>query len=228
MNLAVLTTTTQQFINDINGSRYSSLYTAALNIAQDQFAMDSKCTFKDMPVQTVVSGQAIYPLPNDFMWEKMILVNGLMLPPISRFELARTNTGTRWDQRTGTPTNYCIDPDIAREDLLLFPIPQANDAGNDIQMTYFANPVDMVNPTDIPLNGNLLLSQYHIGVAAWAGWYLIQGEDATPSTAQKKKDLMAIYNDCVSQCVDQFKNTVSQPLRMRGVRNYVSSLGGPF
>lgn len=220
MTLAQLTAVVQQFVNDNAGTRYNGLYTGALNIAQDQFAIDSKCTFKDMPIQYAVNNQSVYPLPADFMWEKLVLFNGLMLPPISRFELARINTGSRWDQNTGTPTAYNIDPDLARQDLLLYPIPQNNDAGKDIQMTYFALPADMVNPGDLPLNGNPLLAQFHVGIAAWAAWYLLQSEDASATISQKKKDLIGIYNDFVSQCSDTFKNTVSEPLRSRGVRSY--------
>lgn len=228
MNLSQLTSAAQQFTNDIQGSRYAGLYTGALNIAQDQFAMDAKCTFKDMVVQYIVAGQSAYPLPADFMWEKLVLLNGLMLPPMSRYNLALSYTGSRWDQVTGTPNSYTIDPDVARQQILLVPIPQANDAGKDLQMTYFALPADLVNPNDIPFNGNTLLNEYHLGVAAWAAWYLLQSEDVTEAVAAKKKDLLAIYNDCVSQCSDQFKNTVSEPLRMRGVRNYTWDYSNPL
>lgn len=229
MNLGTLTSFAQLLSNDVNGTRYASQYTTILNEGQYQFAQDSKCTFKDMPTQTIVAGQSTYPLPTDFMWEKMVLVNGLMLPPKSRFELARTNTGGRWDQLTGTPTSYTIDPDVARQQILFVPIPQANDAvagANDIQMTYFALPAAMVNPTDVPLNNNPLLVQYHMGIAAWAASYLLMTEDLTESISAKIKKLTDLYNDYVSQASDQFKNTVSEPLRMRGVRNYTSSLSG--
>lgn len=220
MNLSTLTTVTQQFLNDINGSRYSSLYTGALNIAQQQFVLDTKCLWKTWPATLSVSGQAAYPLPTDFLWEKQVLFNGIGLPPISRSELARTNTGSRWDTQQGTPRAYNIDPDVAESQLLLYPIPQANDAGKDIVLIYYAMPTDMSASTDIPLNSTPLLAQFHVGIAAWAAWYLCQSEDSTPGVSQKKRDLLQIYNDNVSKCVDTFKNTVSEPLRMRGVRNY--------
>lgn len=226
MNLGVMTTTTQQLVNDAKGTRYAGRYTFALNLAQQQFAMDSKCTFKDMAVQTIVAAQATYPLPSDFMWEKFVLVNGLLLPPISRMELARTHTGSRWDTVTGTPRAYVVDPDVARQDILLYPIPTSNENGQDLQMTYFSLPTDMVNSTDIPLNGNTLLAPYHIGICAWAGWFLLEGEGATEAIVADQKGLLQIYNDSVSQASDQFKNTVSEPLRMRGVRNYTTSISG--
>ncbi len=227
MNLSQLTPICQQLLNDINGTRYAGLYTGALNEAQNQFAIDSKCTFKDMAPQVAVLNQAVYPLPADFMWEKLVLFNGIMLPPVSRFELARTNTGTRWDQRTGTPTAYNIDPDVARQQLLLFPLPQANDVGKDIQMTYFALPTALANPGDVPLNANPLLVQFHMALAFWASWYLLQGEDASETVMAKMKKFLDTYNDYVSQCVDTFENTVSLPLRMRGVRVYYFDYANP-
>jgi len=225
MNLATLTTTTQRLVNDTKGTRYAGFYTQALNLAQQQFAMDSKCLFKDMTPQTIVAGQANYPLPTDFMWEKLVLANGLPLPPISRMELARQNTGTRWDLITGAPRAYNIDPDTARQNILLFPIPTTNEAGQDLQMTYFALPADMVNPSDNPLNGTALLVPYHLGICAWAAWFLLEGETSSESITSDQKGLLDLYNDYVSQASDQFKNTVSEPLRMRGVRNYTTSLG---
>lgn len=229
MNLGTLTSFAQLLSNDVSGNRYSAQYTSVLNEAQYQFAMDTKCTFKDMATQTIVAGTAAYPLPADFMWEKMVLLNGLMLPPKSRLELARTNSGSRWDQLTGTPRSYNIDPDLARQQILLVPIPQANDAlagQNDLQMTYFALPAAMVAQTDSPLNNNPLLYQYHMGIAAWAASYLLMTEDMTEAIGAKIKKLTDMYNDYVSQASDQFKNTVSEPLRSRGVRNYTSSLSG--
>lgn len=228
MNLSTLTQFVAVMTNDVNQTRYAAQYVSVLNEAQYQFAMDSKCTFKDMTVQNIVAGQATYPLPTDFMWEKMVLVNGIKLSPVSRFELARQNSGSRWDIVTGTPRAYCIDPDVARSDILLYPIPTANDAvtgANDIQMTYFALPTAMSAGTDVPLNNNPLLVPYHMGIAAWASWFLMQSEDSTPAIEDKKRSLMRLYNDYVSQATDQFKNTVSEPLRMRGVRTYAFSYG---
>lgn len=221
MNLSTLTAVAAQFANDSAQSRYSGLYTQALNLAQQQFVLDTKCLWKDAPTVSIVAGTANYSLPTDFLWEKQVNLNGLMLTPISRFELARTNTGSRWDTRTGTPRNYNIDPDVSKSQILLFPIPEANDAGHDLILTYYAMPTDMAAATDIPLNSTPLLAQFHVGLAAWAAWYLLHGDDSTPEMTAKKRELLAIYNDCVSQCVDTFKNTVSQPIRMRGVRNYV-------
>ncbi len=217
MNLGTLTTTTQQLINDAQGTRQSGLYTAALNLAQQQFVIDTKCLWKDQTTAAITPGTAAYALPTDFLWEKLVMYNGVPLQPASRAALARTHQGSRWDTITGTPTNYCIDPDVSKSDILLFPIPAANDI-YDLVLTYYAYPLDMSSSTDIPLNATPLLTQFHLAIAAWAGWYLLATEDADPKVQANRKQLLDIYNDLVSQCTDTFKNTVSEPIRMRGVR----------
>ena len=219
MNLLSLTAAAAQMAEDQMQSRYAGLYTDALNLAQQQFVLDTKCLWK-YQTGVCVSGQAAYPLPTDFLFEKECSLNGLPLGAASKSDLTRMNSGTRWDVQKGTPTNYCVDPEANTKDLILYPIPQNGDSGKDIILTYYSYPVDLLNPTDIPLNGNALLAQFHMGIAAWAAWYLKQAESVTPEIAAKKRDLRQIYNDMVSQCVDTFKDTVSDPLRMRGVRVY--------
>ena len=219
MNLSELTDAAAQMAEDPAKSRYSGLYTTALNLAQQQFVLDSKCLWK-YASYTISANDASYVLPTDFLFEKTCVLNGLPLQPASRFELTRQNTGSRWDQLTGTPRCYIIDPEASKDELLLYPIPVDADAGKDLVLTYYAYPLDMVNPTDLPLNGNLLLAQFHVGIAAWAAWYLKQAESMTVEVQAKKKDLLQIYNDRVSQATDTFANTITEPLRMRGVRNY--------
>ncbi len=217
MNLGTLTSTTAQLINDSQGTRQAGLYTAALNLAQQQFVIDTKCLWKDAATQTVVPGTAAYALPSDFLWEKLVMYNGVEIFPASRATLARTHLGSRWDTITGTPTNYNIDPEVARQTLLLFPIPAAND-NLDLILTYYVYPTDMVNATDIPLNATPLLTQFHLALSAWAGWYMLASEDAQPNISKNREELLNLYNDYVTECVNTFRNTISEPLRMRGVR----------
>jgi len=154
------------------------------------------------------------------MWEKKVTFNGTPLSPISRMELDRLNPGSRWDTVTGTPRNYVIDPDEARKKILVYPIPADGDAGKSLILTYFALPADMVASGDVPLNSSALMAQFHIGLAAWCAWALLQNEQVTDAIRKKKEDLLSIYNDAVSQAVNTFGNTVSAPMRMRGVRSY--------
>lgn len=221
MNLTALTSTAAQFSGDPAQSRYSGLYTQALNLGQQQFVLDSKCLWKDWPATTITAAVASYALPSDFILEQTVAFNGVPLIPISRAELLRTHQDSRWDTIPGTPTHYVIDPDVSKSQLLLFPIPTSYDAGKDLVLTYVALPADMSGATDIPFNSTPLLAQFHMGICAWAAWYLLNGEaSVTDSLRAKKADLLQIYNDCVSQAVETFKNTASQPMRQRGSRVY--------
>lgn len=220
MNLTTLTQVAATFAQDPQQTRYSGLFTQALNLAQQQFALDSKALWKDWPATTITSGTANYSLPSDFMFEKLVALNGLKLKPISRLELELIKDGDRWDDDTGTPTHYIIDPEEARKQILLYPIPTSNDTGKDLVVTYHPLPADMANGGDTPLNSYALLAQFHIGLAAWAAWYLLQGEPASAALMAKKKELLQIYNDSVSLAMDTFKNTFGETMRMRGNRSY--------
>lgn len=222
MNLTTLTAIAANFAGDKDQSRYSGLYTQALNLGQQQFALDSKRLWKDNAAITVLSGTSAYSLPSDFMWEKdgEVTFNGIPLNPISRAEILRIKSSTDWTLDHGTPTYYIIDPEEARKQITLYPQPTANDAGKTLGLRYFPFPTDMSLGTDTPLNGYALMAQFHVSIAAWAAWYLLQAEQVTDAITAKKKQLETIYNDGVSLCVDTFKNTVSQPLQMRGGRVY--------
>jgi hypothetical protein len=220
MNLAALTQMAQQMALDPQGSRYSGLYTQALNLAQQQFVLDSKCLWKDA-TYTIVAAQAAYSLPTDFLYEKKVTLDGIGLSPVSRASLEKVYVGSRWDNIRGTPTNYVVDPDVSKSQLLPFPIPTNEDAGKSLVMTYFAYPSDLANVADIPFNATPLLAQFHMALPAWAAWYLLQNEPATAEISQKKRELMQVYNDQVSTATETFKNTASELMRQRGSRIYV-------
>ena len=225
MNLGTLTTLTAQFAGDAGQNRYTGLYTQALNIAQRQFVLDSKCLWKDDGI-AVAGGTAAYSLPSDFMFEKLPVMysktggnSNVELTPISRLELGR-NRGDDWTTITGDPQNFIIDPEEARKQITLFPYPPAGDAGGTLTLTYYPLPADMAAAGDVPFNSYALLAQFHTGLAAWAAWMLLGAETATPEITQKRRDLLQVYNDFVTQAVNTFQNTSSEPIRMRGVRTY--------
>jgi hypothetical protein len=193
MNLSTLTSLAASMALDPAQNRYTGLYTQALNLAQQQFSLDSKCLWKDWPATVAVASQANYSLPADFMWEKYVTLDGIELKPISRHELQVIKTGDRWDDDTGTPTHYIIDPDVSKSQVLLYPIPTSNDAGKDIVLTYYPLPTDLSAATDVPFNSTPLLAQFHIGIAAWAAWLLLQNEKSTPETETKKAKLLQVY-----------------------------------
>lgn len=227
MNLQTLTQFTARFANDINQTRYAGLYTTMLNEAQVQFCLDTRCLFKDA-LFSVVSGQSTYALPSDFMFEKKVtlatILNaaaGIALGPISRQTLEFFNTSQDWETINGTPTNYIIDPELARQQIRLFPVPQGADAGtNNLILTYYPYPTAMVNNTDNPLNGNLLLSEHHIALAAYAAWVLLQSETATQEILAKMQMLLKFYQDKVTDTINRWGNTISEPLQFRGGRSW--------
>lgn len=224
MNLTTLTALAAQFAGDPDQSRYTGKYTQAINFAQQQFALDAKCLWKDSS-SAIVAGTATYSLPSDFMWEKMVTYSKTggnsfnELIPISRHELIR-NRGDDWTQVTGQPLNFIVDPEEARKQIRIFPYLPSGDAGGTMVMTYYPLPTDLSSGTDTPLNSYALLAQFHIGIGAWAAWFLLEAEQATSSIVEKKRELLQIYNDNISRATDTFKNTASELMRQRGTRNY--------
>jgi hypothetical protein len=192
-----------------------------VNTAQQQFVIDSKCLWKDWAATIAVSGTASYALPTDFMFEKKVTFDGIGLIPKTRQQLESLYRSSDWSTVTGTPVYYVVDPDVDKSQLLLVPIPQANDAGKAIVLTYYPRPTDLSADADIPFNSTPLLAQFHIALAAWTAWMQLMGEsETTPSIERKRNNLLKLYNDTVSQATDTFGNTVSAPIRMMGVRAY--------
>lgn len=220
MNLSSLTSLCQKFALDAGGTRFAGQYTDALNLANQQFAYDSKALWKDHTTYTVVDGTAAYDLPSDFWLEKRITHKGLKLDPISRATLDEEyqGTGTDWTAESGTPTHYIIDPEQGRKKLTLFPKPTGGDTGANLILTYYPVPTDMAVDADIPLNSSSLMVQFHIALAAWAAWLLLSGEEATPAKEKQRDRMKELYDNKVSEAVDYFKNTASEPLRMKGGR----------
>lgn len=219
MNLSQLRDLTSLFMGDPNQTRFTaSMYNDALNRAQEQFAMESRCLFKDASTYTVVDGTAAYDLPSDFLWEKKVVFKGLQLQPISRETLEFYRRSDRWDDDSGTPQYYMIDPEEARKDLTLYPIPTADDAGANLVLTYYPLPTTMSSDSDTPLNGQSFLTQYHIAISAYAAWLLTTFESQTPEVMAKRSQLSKVYQDKVTEAADHFKNTWTEPMRMRGGR----------
>lgn len=216
MNLGTLTTQAALLAGDPSLTRYANLYTDAANRAQEQFALDSKALFKDSSI-VMVAGTSSYSLPTDFMYEKKVVLNGLILQPISRARLEQFST-TDWTLDTGTPTYFMIDPEEARKQITLYPQPQGGDAGTTLVLTYFPFPAALVNSTDTPLNASLLMTQFHLGIACYMAWLLMGYDTPTPEIQAKRSDLMKVYVDTVGKAVETFSNTASAPWRMYGGR----------
>lgn len=217
MNLQTLTETTAALVNDRDQTKFANLYTQALNLAQQQFAFDSQCLFDDHTI-TVVAGTAGYDLDDNFYKEIRVTHKGLRLQPMSRETLYFYSRGVDWRTLQGTPIGYIIDPEIDVQQITLFPIPQADDAGDNLILTHSFRPDDMSAATSLPFNNYPLLFPYHIGICYWAAWLLLGYDSATNETMAKRKQLLDMYNDKVTEARDNFKNTQSEGIRMRGGR----------
>lgn len=218
MILSSLRDQTAKFAGDPSRTRYLDAdYLAALNRAQEQFCLETRALWKDT-TWTSAANDATYALPSDFMFEESVYFGGLLLKPISRRDLAILSPDVDWTLTPGTPTHYLVDPEEAQKTLLLYPIPTSNDAGKTISMRYFPLPTALAADGDTPLNSSALMSQFHIGLCAYAAWLLLMTEELTPAIRQKRSDLLSIYADAAAKATDLFKNTVSAPWRMRGSR----------
>ena len=219
MNLATLRDQAAKFCADINQTRYAQDdYLIAINRAQEQFALETRSLWKDTTF-TSAAADATYELPSDFMFEESVYFDGKPLDPMTRRDFAILSPDTDWTLTTGTPTKYLIDPEEATKQILLYPIPNTNDASKVIALRYFPLPTALSADTDTPLNASLLMAQFHLGLAAYSAWLLLAGEVSSPEIQAKRRDLLAIYQDATEKAVETFKNTVSAGWRMRGTRH---------
>lgn len=210
------------FAEDLNQTRYSGRYTQAINLAQLQFVKDTGCYWIDQSY-SVVANTSTYALPSDFLWEKKVTLNGSKLDPISRQTLEDYKGLDRWDDDQGTPSQYMIDPEEANKKLRLYPIPGSGDAGtNNLVMRYIAVPADLSGISDIPFGSYTYLAPYHLALAYYAAYVLLQNEPVGPASA-KRTQLMRDYMAFVSQASDRFKNTQSEAWDMQGRRAYRSA-----
>jgi len=215
MNRGELRTLIGNMVEDPNQTRFTAAkYNDAINHSQRQFAMDSKALYKDQSI-TMVSGTAAYSLGTDFMMEKMVVLNGIELSPISRGELQRRKGREDWTGDEGTPEFYIIDPEESRKTITLYPKPNSIDNGTALVVTYYAFPSDLSSDVSVPLNSSSLMVQFHIGLAAYGAYLMMMYLPQTPEIAQKRGEMYAIYNAKVNEAIQTFGNTKSEAIQFR-------------
>ena len=202
------------FCGDPDQSRFSTKYVANINRAQEQFALDTKALWKDKTWSHSAS-DADEDLPSDFMWEDWVTYDGKKLTPISRYRLNEINGDDWTDDTAALPSHYIIDPEQAVKEIVLYPIPTE---AKTLVMRYFPLPTEVSAGSDVILNSSSLLAQFHMAVAAMAAWLTLLFEQQTPAIADKRRELMKVYTDGVNKAVDTFKNTASEPLRIRPIK----------
>lgn len=212
MNLGELRTLTSQFCEDPRITKFNAVqYNDSINKAASQFSMDSKALYKDESI-VMVADTAAYALPTDFMLEKEVYLNGIKLNPISRATILTKKQTERWDDDKGTPKYFIIDPEEARKTITLYPIPDNEDAGTSLVLTYYPVPAVMTVDTALPLNGSALMTQFHIGIASYAAWLLLMYLPQTPELSQKRSELFGTYKTKIDEAIQTFGNSKSEPL----------------
>ena len=214
MTRATLRALAAGFAEDANQTKYTAAkYNEAIELAQQQFAMDSKALYKDSAI-TMVVDTGSYDLPTDFMYEKSVTLNGLELKPVSRATLEADRTSDKWSDDAGTPKRFIIDPEEARKTITLYPIPDSTDAGTAIVVTYYPFPTAMTADSSVPLNSSALMVQFHIGLAAYTAWLLLMNLTQTPEISIKRRDLLKMYIDRIGEAIQTFGNTKSEPMSL--------------
>lgn len=221
MTLSDLYTLIGDLCNDPNHDKYSTsqIDTVLMN-AMDEWNMEA-AILKDAVTLTVVDGQTEYA------------ISGLTGTPI-RFdrvthkgiELSRRDkawfdlyASDDWTDDVGTPTQYYInvsDPD--EQNILLYPVPQAADAGANLVVEYVKRQDTLTGLTDVPFNGNTLLYPYHHGLAYRTSAHLLL-RDPSQENLVKSSGYLRTSNNILGHVIEVFKSAEKEaPLRLRGGR----------
>lgn len=196
---------------DPDKTRYAGKYASNINLAQQQWAVDSMALVEDESL-SFASGVSTYALPSDFIVEESVILNGLPLKPISRHTLAILYPGTDWTTLQGTPTHFMIDSELANKKVRVIPIPQSTLTGS---LRYYPLPVDVSAAADVPLNASTLMTRFHMGIAGLAAWLMTIPDAGNPGMPDRRKAAMTLYNDSVSKAIETFGNTKSEGMRFR-------------
>lgn len=213
-NRAELRALASNFCEDPSVIKFTSTkYNDALETAQRQFSLDTKSLYKTQAFVMAVA-DASYDLPTDFIGDKIVMLNGIELEPISKVKLSSLFKSQRWDTLEGTPKYYVIDPMDANKQLLLVPIPDSIDDGTDLQLTYYALPTAMSSDSASPFNSSTLMTQFHIAVAAYAAWLLLGYLSPTDPLISKRNDLLNTYTGKVNEAIADFGDTKSEAISL--------------
>lgn len=123
-----------------------------------------------------------------------------------------------WSDDTGTPTSFYIDTDGDAFNLVVYPIPQSNDAGANLVVEYVKLHTAMASASDSPFNSITYLSPYHYGLAyECASWLLTRDPD--PANAIKIDRFQKIATNVLADVIQVFKSLEKEePMRLAGGR----------
>lgn len=209
-----------EIINDPNDSQWTAAQKQAkIQEAQEQFVEDTQA-LTDTQSFSVVAGTNAYALSTDTMDILRVGLNGVKLRRYAKFDLDILTRGN-WAVTTGTPVSYYVDYTSTNKNLVLYPIPTANDAGSsNLVVEYVKVPPTLSSDSSTPLNSQTLLQPYLMALAYYAASEFLSA-DNDPQKWIKADRYKKMYKDKVSDCREIFvalSDTV--PMRMRGGRYF--------
>lgn len=217
MDLTTLQARTAKFAGDPDQVRYSAGYLNAINDSQKQFVLDTNALYKNKSWDSSESAVGHYDLPTDFIIDNYVTYNGIAITSISRNTLYQLYPAIDYLPVIGTPLVYMINTNEDFKKMTVIPY-QPAESGVTIIMGYVALPADVSAGSDVIFNSSTLMTQFHLGVAAFAAWLLLQSEAITPEIQAKMRELLKIYTDAVNVAIEKFGNTKSERVRIRPQR----------
>lgn len=195
-------------------------YNTAIELAEQQFAIDGKALIKEETL-TIVAGATAeateIALPTKWLFGVVVLHKGLRLRPVNRFDLSFQN-GADWRTVTGTPVCFYIDEE--EEKIGFYPVPQAADAGAFLDVLYAAAPDAISSDGTALLNAKALLQYYVPAVIAWATWKVLSWKVTTNEIVLKRRECILEYQHYTAQAIEVYKNMGDQPIQMKGGRDW--------
>jgi hypothetical protein len=213
-----LATLTSLLIDDPNNRLFTAAQVLAkLQEAQERFVLDTR-VLRDNSVITLVAGTQEYDIPTDAMDIVRVLFNGVPLNRKSKFELSYLSGSSRWDQDSGTPSDYYVDLDPNNKKIGLRPIPVSS---GDLPVEYVKIPPALSSGSSVPLDGHTLLVPYHNALAYWSAKELLLIRPSSDNIA-KAATYNKEYKDLISDCIETFKHMEqSQSWRLMGGRYHL-------
>ena len=135
------------------------LVSSFINVAVQETAILTWCM--DNLISTpIVNGRILYPYNTDSVAIERVTVDGTMIPGTSITQLDNNSKGT-WQANlsTTTPTVfYTLNGQIGFDTIL------STTYNKNIGIQYIQMPSPLVNPTDIPFNGILRYTPFHMAI----------------------------------------------------------------
>ena len=220
-----LQTRVGDLIGDPNNTRWSTAKVQdKIQEAQEHFSIDTQAYFRNYTL-SVGDGDFTYTLPTTVLSIYRVIVDNIELQKITTKELDALYSDD-WTTITGTPTHWRVAGAGAdSQELHLFPIPTAADAGtNNLRIFMSIIPDAMASDGDYPFTTssivNTLFYPYHPAVSYWAASEFLL-TDPTPENLVKAKEFMRRYTEMVDDCINYLRTLMKPtPLRFRGGRYY--------